>query len=81
MHLHGALGVSNEMPFAGMLIAAEVMGIADGPTEVHKITAGQAGAARAQGVDGIWPSGHLPTKRAAARERLAHLLDAEIGNL
>ena len=38
LHLHGALGVSNEMPFVKMLVQAESMGIADGPTEVHKIT-------------------------------------------
>ena len=38
MHLHGALGISNEMPFAKMMVNAQVMAIADGPTEVHKIT-------------------------------------------
>jgi hypothetical protein len=32
-------------------------------------------------VDGLWPSEHLPAKRAAARERLAHLLDREVENL
>ena len=38
LHLHGAIGVSNEMPFMGMVTGAFVMGIADGPTEVHKVT-------------------------------------------
>ena len=38
MHLHGALGVSNEMPFIKMMIAAESLGIADGATELHKMT-------------------------------------------
>ena len=38
LHMHGALGVSNEMPFMGMVTGAFVMGIADGPTEVHKVT-------------------------------------------
>jgi acyl-CoA dehydrogenase len=81
MHLHGALGMSNEMPFAGMLLAAEVMGIADGPTEEHKITLAKQVLRDHKGVDGIWPSGHLPTKREAARERFAHLFEQEIGNL
>jgi acyl-CoA dehydrogenase len=81
MHLHGALGVSNEMPFSRMLMAAEVMGIADGPTEVHKITVARQVLRDHKGVDGLWPSEHLPTKRAAARERFAHLLEQEIGNL
>ena len=38
MQVHGALGVSNEMPFIGMILGAGVMGLADGPTEVHKVT-------------------------------------------
>ena len=38
LHIHGALGVSNEMPLAGMWAMLPVMGIADGPTEVHKVT-------------------------------------------
>ena len=38
LHLHGALGVSNEMPFIKMMIAAESLGIADSATELHKMT-------------------------------------------
>ncbi len=81
MHLHGALGVSNEMPFMRMMVAAESLGIADGPTEVHKVTVAKQVLRDHKGVDGLWPSGHLPTKKAAARERYAHLLEREIGNL
>ncbi|MGB0113894.1 MAG: acyl-CoA dehydrogenase family protein, partial [Ilumatobacteraceae bacterium] len=36
MHLHGALGLSNEMPFSKMMVTAEMLGLADGPTEVHQ---------------------------------------------
>ncbi len=81
MHLHGALGVSNEMPFAGMMMAAEVMGIADGPTEVHKVTIARQVLRDYKGVDGLWPTAHLPTRRAAARERYADVLELEVGNL
>jgi acyl-CoA dehydrogenase len=81
MHLHGALGVSDEMPFMGLLLAAEVMGIADGPTEVHKVTVARQVLRDYKPADGLWPSEHLPSKRAAARERLAHLLEGEVGNL
>ena len=38
LHLHGALGVSDEMPFVKMMVAAESLGIADGATELHKMT-------------------------------------------
>jgi acyl-CoA dehydrogenase len=81
MHLHGALGVSDEMPFMGLLLTAEVMGIADGPTEVHKVTIARQVLRDYKPADGLWPTEHLPSKRAAARERLAHLLEAEVGNL
>jgi acyl-CoA dehydrogenase len=81
MHLHGALGVSDEMPFNGLMLAAEVMGIADGPTEVHKVTIARQVLRDYKPADGLWPTEHLPSKRAAARERLAHLLEGEVGNL
>ena len=80
MHLHGALGISNEMPFAKMMIGAEIMAIADGPTEVHKITVARQVLKEYKAVDGLWPSGHLPARRAAARARYADLLEHEIGN-
>src|SRR3954464_15948537 len=38
LQVRGALGTSNEMPFHRMMLGASVMGIADGPTEVHKVT-------------------------------------------
>ncbi len=81
MHIHGALGISNEMPFAQMMVGAQVMAIADGPTEVHKITVARQVLRDYKAVDGLWPSQHLPTRRAAARERYAHLVEQEVGTL
>jgi len=81
MQIHGALGISDEMPFSGMMAAAQVMAIADGPTEVHKVTIAKQVLRDYKPVDGLWPSGHLPTRRAAARERLADVLEHEVGNL
>lgn len=81
MQIHGALGVSNEMPFTSMMVGAQVMGIADGPTEVHKVTIAKQVLRDYKAVDGLWPSAHIPTRREAARERYAHLLEREIGNL
>jgi acyl-CoA dehydrogenase len=81
MHIHGALGVSNEMPFAGMWLAAPIMGIADGPTEVHKVTIARQVLKRYQPYEGLFPPSHLPERRAEARARFAHLLDLEVGNL
>ena len=38
MRLHGGLGVSWELPLLGMVTAGHIMSIADGPSEVHKVT-------------------------------------------
>ena len=77
MHLHGALGVSNEMPFTGMLIASEVMALADGPTEVHKSTVARQVLREHSAVDGLWPTGHLPARRAAARVKYAEYFERQ----
>ena len=66
MHLHGALGVSNEMPFVKMMVAAESLAIADGPTEVHKLTLARRTLKEYEPVDTMFPSAHIPTRRAAA---------------
>ncbi len=81
MHLHGALGVSSEMPFAAMLTSAEALAIADGPTEVHKITLANQLMKDYKPVQGLWPSGHLPTRREQALARYADLLEHEVAQL
>jgi acyl-CoA dehydrogenase len=75
MQLHGALGTSNEMPLANMLMASVTMGIADGPTEVHKITVARDVLKSYSPAAGDWPSEHLVERRAAARAEHADLLE------
>ncbi|WP_329320869.1 acyl-CoA dehydrogenase family protein [Streptomyces sp. NBC_01262] len=70
MHLHGALGVSNEMPFADMWTGAAVMAVVDGPTEVHKITVAREVLRGREAAPGLWPTQHLPTRREWARKQL-----------
>jgi acyl-CoA dehydrogenase len=38
LQLHGSLGITHDMPFAGWLINSFHVSLADGPTEVHKVT-------------------------------------------
>lgn len=75
MHLHGALGVSNEMPFVRMMVAAESLGIADGATELHKMTVARRTLREYEPVSTPFPSQHLPTRRAEAQARLAERLE------
>ena len=77
MHLHGALGVSNEMPFGSMVTAAAILGLLDGPTEVHKSSLARALLKETEPSATGWPSEHLPERTAAARERFADLLERE----
>jgi acyl-CoA dehydrogenase len=81
MQVHGALGVSNELPLGTMWAAAPIMGLVDGPTEVHRTTVARQILKRYEPVEGLWPSAHLPTRREAAREKFAAVLEHEVGNL
>jgi acyl-CoA dehydrogenase len=81
LHVHGALGCSNEMPLASMWMTVPVMGIADGPTEVHKITVARQVLKQYEPYDGLWPRDYLPERVAEARRRFAHYLEDEVGNL
>ena len=81
IQVHGALGVSNELPLGGLWVAAAVMGLVDGPTEVHRTTVARQVLKGYQPVEGLWPSEHLPARMAAAREKYAAFLEHEVGNL
>ena len=69
------------MPFSGMLIAPEIMGIADGPTEVHQHTVARQVLRDYKPSDDLWPSECIPRKLAAASAKYAEYLDHEVGNL
>ncbi|CAN5506554.1 acyl-CoA dehydrogenase family protein [soil metagenome] len=81
MQLHGALGVSNEMPFVKMMVAAQSLGIADGPTEVHKLTLARRTLKEYEPVTTMFPSAHIPTRRVQAEELLAQRLEREVVEL
>src|SRR3954447_21679955 len=80
MHVHGSLGVSNEMPLIGLWTMAPVMGIADGPTEVHKITVARQVLKSYQPSPGLFPTQHLPERVAAARAQFAEIIQHQHAN-
>ena len=81
MHLHGALGVSNEMPFGGMWLTAAIMSVVDGPSEVHRITIAKRVLRDYKPSEGLFPSEHLPTRLEAAQAKFAEILELEVGDL
>jgi acyl-CoA dehydrogenase len=78
IHLHGALGVSNEMPLGRMWMSVPSFGIWDGPTEVHSITAARMILRSYSPAPGRWPTEWLPPKLEAAREMYADALAAQV---
>ncbi len=81
MQVHGALGVTNEMPLFTMIHGAAAMGLVDGPTEVHKTTVAKQVLRDYAPSDDLWPSEWIPRKREAARAKFAEYLELEVGNL
>ena len=81
MQVHGALGTTNEMPFMGMVHGAGIMGLADGPTEVHKVTVARQVLREHRAAEGMWPTEWIPGKIEAARRQYAEFLELEVGNL
>jgi len=80
LRLHGSLGLSNEMPFSAQIVESFMTSLADGPTEIHKVTVARQVLREYQAVDGLFPSGHLLTLREKALQKYAAVLELEIGN-
>jgi acyl-CoA dehydrogenase len=74
MQVHGSLGVSDEMVLGQMWTYASCMGLVDGPTEVHKVTVAKNLLKRYQPAQGIFPTEHLVSRRAAAMEKFKDYL-------
>ena len=79
LQVHGSLGVSNEMPFGSMVLESFHMGLADGATEVHKITLARQILGQYVASDDLFPTKHLPKLRAEAHEKYDDLLSAVAG--
>ena len=80
LQIHGSLGYSTDMPVEAMYRYARAARFYDGPDEVHRQSvARQILRGYEPPADGV-PTEHVPTRRAAAREKFAYLLDAVTAN-
>jgi len=75
LHLHGSLGLSTEMPFADWVVNSFHVGLADGPTEVHKITVAREVLKEYRGYSSLFPDDIAPAAEARARALYGDLLD------
>jgi acyl-CoA dehydrogenase len=78
IQIHGALGVSNELPLSGMLLSSYVMGIADGPTEVHKVTIARQVLRDYDSSEALFPDYTLPNRRDAELDLRGDEMEREV---
>jgi len=76
IQVHGSLGVSTELPFGQWVLESFHMGLADGATELHKIQVAKQLLRGRRANPDLFPSGHLPTRRASAEAKYAELIGA-----
>jgi acyl-CoA dehydrogenase len=66
LHLHGSIGVSDEMPFVNGVVNSYFLGLADGPTEVHKVTVARQVLRDFEPTQDLFPAYHVPRSRERA---------------
>jgi acyl-CoA dehydrogenase len=79
IQVHGSLGFTTDLPLEAMYRAARAGRIYDGPDEVHRVTVARQILKGYEAVD--VPTEHIPTRREAAREKFAWLLEQVTADL
>jgi acyl-CoA dehydrogenase len=62
------------MPFAEMVLESFHMGLADGPTQIHKVAVARSLLGDHKASDGLFPTTHLPERRKEALVRYAEAI-------
>src|SRR6185312_15215619 len=78
--MQGALGYSTDMPLEAMYRYARAARFYDGPDEVHRQSVARQILRGYEPPPDEVPSEHVPTRRAAAREKFAEILEAVTAN-
>jgi acyl-CoA dehydrogenase len=75
IQVNGALGFSGDLPLEHMYRRARAARFVDGADEVHKTAVARQVLKGYQAPEGIWPTEHVPTRRAAAAEWASDLME------
>ncbi|CAN5346174.1 acyl-CoA dehydrogenase family protein [soil metagenome] len=75
IQVHGAMGVTEQLPLANVLLGGVVLGLADGPTEAHKVNLAKLILKGYDAEDPEWPSEYLDNRIEAARAKYAGVID------
>ncbi|MFS2098838.1 acyl-CoA dehydrogenase family protein [Variovorax sp. Varisp85] len=79
IQVHGSLGLTDEMPLVEQMVSSLIMGLADGPTEVHKITLARELLKQVTPSAELFPSYHLPRARERAMAMYGAALEGADG--
>jgi acyl-CoA dehydrogenase len=80
LQAHGSLGYSTDLPLEAMYRYARAARFYDGPDEVHRASVARQVLRGYEPPADEVPSEHIPTRRAAAREKFADLLGVATAN-
>ncbi|MEX5633145.1 acyl-CoA dehydrogenase family protein [Parafrankia sp. FMc2] len=74
LQVHGALGTTNDLPLNEWFSGSMILGLADGPSEIHRVTVARAVLRTGKPAEGMWPTYYLPNRQEKARKKYAELL-------
>jgi acyl-CoA dehydrogenase len=75
IQVHGALGLTDQLPLVNVLLGGIALGLADGPTEAHKVNLARMLFKGYEAEGAEWPSEMLDVRREAARAKYGGLVD------
>ncbi|MGY4708020.1 acyl-CoA dehydrogenase family protein [Mycolicibacterium sp. CBM1] len=75
IQVHGGLGLTDQMPLTNVLLGGLTLGLADGPTEAHKVNLARQILNGYDAEDPVWPSEFLANRIERAREKYGDLVD------
>ena len=81
LQIHGSIGVSTEMPFMSQIAVSFVMGLADGPTEVHKVTVARQVLRDYGPTNALFPAYNLISERERAFEKYPAFEDLAVTDI
>ncbi|OHV03751.1 acyl-CoA dehydrogenase family protein [Mycobacterium talmoniae] len=75
IQVHGAMGLTEQLPLTNVLLGGVALGLADGPTEAHKVNLARLLLKDYDAEDPEWPSEFLDNRIEAARVKYGDLVD------
>jgi alkylation response protein AidB-like acyl-CoA dehydrogenase len=75
IQVHGALGLTDQLPLVNVLLGGIALGLADGPTEAHKVNLARMLLKNYDAESPEWPSEMLDIRRETARAKYGDLVD------